>query len=68
MEDVYKFIANDYQTPISSKWNEERKKIGSLCMNQYVFPAMTKYVKEKLANDATDFVAKECQVALMKVN
>jgi hypothetical protein len=49
-------------------WNQERQEIALLAMKNIIFPSMVKSTKEKLVQNAIDFVASQCQVALMKVH
>ncbi|KAI8911094.1 SH2 domain-containing protein [Gorgonomyces haynaldii] len=66
MEDVCKFICNDYVNERSIEWNKERTKIADYCFREILFPYAAKWLKEKQALLSSQYVATACQLALEK--
>ena len=64
MQDVTKFICNDYVNEMAGLWNEERRKIANMVMKELLFPQTVKWLKERLAQNAGEMVAARCQTAM----
>jgi transcription elongation factor SPT6 len=65
-QDVIGHIVNDYSSEYAELWNQERRDIAQLALKKYLFPAMSKWLKEHLILNAVQYVTGQCQMALMK--
>ena len=64
VQDIIKHITNDYSNEFAEKWNAERKLVGERASREILFPQMSKWLKEKLASDAADWLAEQCRINL----
>ncbi|KAI8806731.1 SH2 domain-containing protein [Cladochytrium replicatum] len=61
LEDIFKHITNDGTSVWAEYWNRERTMAADTAMRTLLFPAMAKWVKEKLAADAVIEVGEVCR-------
>jgi transcription elongation factor SPT6 len=66
MEDLIRFMCNDYANELAGLWNEQRKLIAEQAAHEIIFPQTVKWLKEKLATAATERIALLCQANLEK--
>ncbi|KAJ3413177.1 Transcription elongation factor spt6 [Chytridiales sp. JEL 0842] len=66
VEDVVKHMTNDYVNEYAEAWNAERKKAAEYATRNILFPQICKWLKEKLANDASDWIVDQCRLAMEK--
>jgi transcription elongation factor SPT6 len=64
VQDLCKFICNDYANELAEHWNNERKRIAEFTAQDILFPQTVKWLKDKLLNTASELVAARCQMAL----
>ena len=67
VEDLVRFICNDYSNELAGQWNQARKQIAEYAAHQILFPQTVRWLKEKLSTAASEFIALKCQVALEQV-
>jgi transcription elongation factor SPT6 len=67
MEDIIKNMTNDYVNEFAEAWNDERKKIAEHAARTILFPQVVKWLKEKMANDATQWLMDQCRNAMEQV-
>ncbi|KAJ1562734.1 Transcription elongation factor spt6, partial [Cladochytrium tenue] len=64
LNDLVKHITNDYTNEYAERWNEERKNVAMKAAKEILFPQVSKWLKEKLASDAADWLAEQCRINL----
>ncbi|KAJ3274382.1 Transcription elongation factor spt6 [Terramyces sp. JEL0728] len=62
--DIVKFICNDYSNELAQLWNAERKAIAVYAAKEILFPQTVKWLKEKMGNQACDYIAMKTQISL----
>ena len=67
LEDIVKHMTNDYVSEYAEKWNEERKKVAHYAAKNILFPHAVKWLKEKLALEASERLAEQCRVEMEQV-
>ncbi|KAJ3397930.1 Transcription elongation factor spt6 [Lobulomyces angularis] len=66
VDECVKCITNDSFNQIARHWNDERKQVVDLVLNQFLFPGIVKGLKEKMAQKASDYVIESCIKNLMQ--
>ncbi|KAJ3075872.1 Transcription elongation factor spt6 [Podochytrium sp. JEL0797] len=66
LEDVVKYITNDYMSEIAERWNDERRRCAVKATKELIFPAVVKWFKEMMVAKATAVLGEECRDALEK--
>ena len=64
IEDLRKYICNDYFNELAQAWNHERAQVAESAARKILFPHASKWLREKLAAEATDYVSNNCQLAM----
>lgn len=64
MQDLFKFICNDYVNELAGLWNAERQKIAEFAAKELLFPQTVKWLKDRLGNQASEMIAGKCQLAM----
>jgi transcription elongation factor SPT6 len=67
MEDIRKFICNDFSSEMAELWNEQRKLVVDTAARDILFPQTVKWLKERLATQASELVSIRCQNAMENV-
>jgi transcription elongation factor SPT6 len=67
LTDCMKHICNDDVNENAKKWNAERTVIALYAAKQVLFPHAAKWLKEKLAAQAADWIASSCRMSMEKV-
>ncbi len=67
VSDICKFICNDYSNEMAALWNEQRKQIALYATETIIFPQTVKWIKERLGNQASEFIASKCQQVMENV-
>lgn len=67
VEDLVRFICNDYSNELAGQWNQARKEIAEYAAHNILFPQTVRWLKEKLSITASEYVALKCQAALEQV-
>jgi transcription elongation factor SPT6 len=69
MADIHKFICNDFSSDLAELWNDQRKKVAEFAAKEILFPQTVKWLKERLASQASDLIALKCQNSMeQKIN
>ncbi|KAJ3086511.1 Transcription elongation factor spt6, partial [Quaeritorhiza haematococci] len=66
MEDVMRYIANDYVNDFAARWNKERLEVARMAMEEVAFPAVVKWIKEKLGGEAAEWLREQCYIAMTR--
>ncbi|KAJ3175730.1 Transcription elongation factor spt6 [Irineochytrium annulatum] len=64
IEDVVKNLTNDYSNEFAESWNAQRRRVAEQAAKKFLFPQVCKWLKEKLAAEASDWVAEQCRYML----
>ncbi|KAJ3327060.1 Transcription elongation factor SPT6 [Blyttiomyces sp. JEL0837] len=67
MQDIIRNISNDYTNEYAEKWNEERRKVAEIATTEKIFPQMARWLKEKMAADASERLSEQIRMNLENV-
>ncbi|KAI9338069.1 SH2 domain-containing protein [Zopfochytrium polystomum] len=62
--DIVKNITNDYANEYAERWNDERGRLATKAAREIIFPQMSKWLKEKLASNAAEWLSEQCRLNL----
>ncbi|XP_046634499.1 transcription elongation factor SPT6-like [Daphnia pulicaria] len=60
LDDMKSLLTRDESSKLVQEWDDLRKEIIDLALSKFVLPSLVKELKEKLLNEAQDFVKRAC--------